>query len=211
MIGYAGFRYMWAGADSPSEIAAARRKITNAVIGLVLLLSIYTILYQINPDILNLDALRSISTISSDPTDTSSETQTDTIGSGYASYEWVDTGRDASGNVQTCAEKNGVGWVTVDSNLCSRSAANGSECCAYSPSSAAAEQTRLDQQTVQETAKSSVLSTEVTYTAQNQIPTGSWCADLSSNGAPYFSCSNTQSNCVHLNTEGGNTPTCTQY
>lgn len=59
-LGYAGFLYM--GGDSYGKISEAKRIMQDVVIGLLLLLAVYVILNQINPDILNLDVLRSVQT-----------------------------------------------------------------------------------------------------------------------------------------------------
>lgn len=53
MIVWGGYLYMFK--DSFAAKLNAKEKITNAVIGLLLLLGIYLILYQINPDILKLN------------------------------------------------------------------------------------------------------------------------------------------------------------
>ncbi len=53
MIVWGGYLYM--SSDIWNKKALAKQKITDAVIGLLLLLAIYLILYQINPDILNLN------------------------------------------------------------------------------------------------------------------------------------------------------------
>ncbi|OHB18829.1 MAG: hypothetical protein A2854_03140 [Parcubacteria group bacterium RIFCSPHIGHO2_01_FULL_56_18] len=56
-LGYAGIIYMttdlWHSKQNAKEI------ISQAVLGILLLLAVYLILFQINPDILNLDILRS--------------------------------------------------------------------------------------------------------------------------------------------------------
>ncbi len=57
-LGYAGFLYM--GGDSFGKISEAKRIMQDVVVGLLLLLAVYVILNQINPDILNLDVLRSV-------------------------------------------------------------------------------------------------------------------------------------------------------
>ena len=57
-IAYAGYLYM--GTDLWSTKGKAKEILGNVVLGLLLLLSIYLILYQINPDILRLDILRNI-------------------------------------------------------------------------------------------------------------------------------------------------------
>lgn len=57
-LGYAGFVYMTT--DVMSQKQTARSIISNAVLGLILLLAVWLILNQINPDILNLDALRNV-------------------------------------------------------------------------------------------------------------------------------------------------------
>jgi hypothetical protein len=54
-IGWAGYLYMWNG-DSQSKLTSAKTIMSNVALGLLLLLSIYLILYQINPNILKLDA-----------------------------------------------------------------------------------------------------------------------------------------------------------
>lgn len=57
-IMWGGYTYMasnlWTSKDS------AKKTIQNAVIGLLILLSVYLILYQINPCLLNLDILTSV-------------------------------------------------------------------------------------------------------------------------------------------------------
>lgn len=57
-LGYAGFVYMTT--DLPGAKGSARTIISNAVLGLLLLLAVWLILNQINPDILNLDILRNV-------------------------------------------------------------------------------------------------------------------------------------------------------
>lgn len=65
-LGYAGFLYM--GGDSYGKISEAKRIMQDVVIGLLLLLAVYVILNQINPDILNLDVLRSVQSSQQNPT-----------------------------------------------------------------------------------------------------------------------------------------------
>lgn len=57
MIIYAGFTYM-ASFGNAKAIAGAKETATNAVLGLLLLLSVYTILYVINPDLTNMKAFQ---------------------------------------------------------------------------------------------------------------------------------------------------------
>ena len=57
-LGYAGIIYMTT--DTFNLKQNAREIITNAVLGLLLLLAVYIILFQINPDILELCILRSL-------------------------------------------------------------------------------------------------------------------------------------------------------
>jgi hypothetical protein len=57
-LGYAGFVYLTT--DIVSQKQTARSIISNAVLGLVLLLAVWLILNQINPNILNLDILRNV-------------------------------------------------------------------------------------------------------------------------------------------------------
>jgi hypothetical protein len=56
-LGYAGFLYMTS--DVWSNKQRATSIIQETVLGLLLLLAVWIILYQINPDILTLDILRS--------------------------------------------------------------------------------------------------------------------------------------------------------
>lgn len=60
----AGFMYM--GGDSWGTKEAAKQIIRQAVMGLLLLLGIWLILYQINPDILNLNILRNVNAYPAD-------------------------------------------------------------------------------------------------------------------------------------------------
>lgn len=57
-LGYAGFIYMTS--DLVGEKGRARSIISNAVLGLLLLLSVWLILNQINPQILNLNILQNV-------------------------------------------------------------------------------------------------------------------------------------------------------
>lgn len=56
-LGYAGIIYMTT--DLWHSKQGAKEIISQAVLGILLLLAVYLILFQINPDILNLDILRS--------------------------------------------------------------------------------------------------------------------------------------------------------
>lgn len=58
-IGYAGYLYM--GSDFWSNKQHAKEVFRDAIIGLLILLAIYLILFQINPDILKLNVLQSTS------------------------------------------------------------------------------------------------------------------------------------------------------
>lgn len=58
-LGYAGFLYMTT--DSFGDKGKAKTIIQDAVIGLLLLLSIWLILNQINPNLLNLNILQGVS------------------------------------------------------------------------------------------------------------------------------------------------------
>lgn len=73
-ITYAGFLYM--SSEAFGEKSHAKEVIGNAVLGLLLLLSVYLILYQINP---NLVSLKFLEEVKSDTT-----TQTQTSGTGQA-------------------------------------------------------------------------------------------------------------------------------
>ena len=61
-ISYAGFLYMGQ-ADMWSHKNDAKRILGEVTLGLLLLLSVYLILYQINPDILTLNAIKNISPV----------------------------------------------------------------------------------------------------------------------------------------------------
>ncbi len=57
-IGYAGYLYM--GTDLWSKKGEAREILGDVTLGLLLLLSIFLILKQINPQLLNLDVLQNV-------------------------------------------------------------------------------------------------------------------------------------------------------
>jgi len=57
-LGYAGFLYMTT--DLPGSKGSSKTIIQQTVMGLLLLLAVWLILNQINPDILNLDILRNV-------------------------------------------------------------------------------------------------------------------------------------------------------
>lgn len=58
-LAYAGWLYMGA-ADMWGSKQRAKEAILNAMLGLLLLIGIYIILYQINPNLLNLNVLQTI-------------------------------------------------------------------------------------------------------------------------------------------------------
>lgn len=57
-LGYAGFIYLTS--DLPGKKGSAKDIISNAILGLLLLLSVWLILRQINPQILNLNILQNV-------------------------------------------------------------------------------------------------------------------------------------------------------
>jgi TRAP-type C4-dicarboxylate transport system permease small subunit len=57
-LAYAGVVYMTT--DLVTSKQNARQMIADVVLGLIVLLAIWVILFQINPDLLNLDILRSV-------------------------------------------------------------------------------------------------------------------------------------------------------
>ena len=57
-IGWAGYLYI--ASDLWTSKARGREILQDVALGLLLLIAVYIILYQINPDILNLDAARSL-------------------------------------------------------------------------------------------------------------------------------------------------------
>lgn len=61
-LAYAGVVYMTT--DLVTSKQNARQMIADVVLGLVVLLAIWVILFQINPDLLNLNILRSVNTAS---------------------------------------------------------------------------------------------------------------------------------------------------
>ena len=78
-LAYAGYLYMGA-ADMWSSKSEAKKVMGDVTLGLLLLLSIWLILYQINPDILTLNALKNIKPVqggSSAPTQTTSASPAD--------------------------------------------------------------------------------------------------------------------------------------
>lgn len=91
MIMVGGLRWLTAGGNA-SAIGSAKETISGAVIGLILLLGSYTVLYTINPNLVNFKALN-IQLIKPDPLDISSLTvEGDTITGqeGGATYSYKD-------------------------------------------------------------------------------------------------------------------------
>lgn len=62
---YAGYIYMVSGVGNFASMGKAKEIIGSVVLGLLLLLGIYLILYQINPDILKLDITQNIQPLQS--------------------------------------------------------------------------------------------------------------------------------------------------
>jgi hypothetical protein len=72
-LGYAGWLYM--SSDSFGKKSDAKEVIFGAILGLLLLMGVWVILHQINPNLLNLNILQNISGSSSGSSNTSSGAQ----------------------------------------------------------------------------------------------------------------------------------------
>lgn len=83
-IAYAGWLYMGS-ADMWSSQSEAKGVFQDAILGLLLLLGVWLILYQINPDILNLDFTRHLSG-SSQTTTVPSNNAGSAVSNGYTTY-----------------------------------------------------------------------------------------------------------------------------
>lgn len=68
-LAYAGYLYM--GSDMWSHKSEAKEVIGDVTLGILLLLAIWLILYQINPDILKLNALKNIKPVRTAPSEIS--------------------------------------------------------------------------------------------------------------------------------------------
>lgn len=105
MIG--GLRWILAGGN-PSSVGEAKDMIIAAISGMVLVMTSYLILSQINPALVNLESnVAKITSIE--------EKEKDNSGSnGNSNCEWVKIEMN-----QYCKNVKGEGWVNIDSNNCS--------------------------------------------------------------------------------------------
>lgn len=87
---YAGYLYM--GTDMWSKKGDARVIIGDVTLGILLLLSIWLILNQINPDILKLDALKNVKSVNS-------QSQGSTAGGSASVYNGVPAATENAGGV----------------------------------------------------------------------------------------------------------------
>ncbi|PIR84177.1 hypothetical protein COU18_00270 [Candidatus Kaiserbacteria bacterium CG10_big_fil_rev_8_21_14_0_10_51_14] len=188
-IAYAGYLYM--GSDMWSQKGVAKEILTDVTLGLLLLLSIWIILYQINPDILKLRALDVVrSNPATVPGSNSNAGQEglglrDTPGyqypvysDDYSRFSRVETGYDDSGNRRYCAAALGAGWVNVDNRFCGSGGTQTSSCCGY-------DRNYVPPPPIQEQGGG-----ESTYGNEAEIPAGSWCYE-----AGYYGCFSSGDEC----------------
>lgn len=189
MIVWGGYYYMFK--DSFAAKLNAKEKLTNAVIGLLLLLGTYLILYQINPQILNLSITFPGSGGTAQPT-TQSPFQTQAQQQVCAGYTQFQAAQIPVG--QFCRDVLGPGWVSIggDTNCANTTVPNGSTLCAYNPN-------LNTTQTPQPEGEKEL----GTFNGTAAIPTGAWCYEYSSN---YYVCFNGQTSCS--SEAGGN---CRQF
>jgi len=116
-LGYAGFVYMTT--DLPGAKGNARSIIGNAVLGLLLLLSVWLILNQINPQILNLNILQNVPQPSRIETPSQPNTSDDGFGSACpAGQAWDGERCSSSLNEATCAGFGGRADPSYGSGAC---------------------------------------------------------------------------------------------
>lgn len=114
-LGYAGFMYMTT--DSFGDKGKAKSIIQEAVIGLLLLLSIWLILNQINPNLLNLNILQRVSNTSSSIPNSNGQNSF-TGGTAQSQRgQWCYTGAQG-----------GIGCFSQQSSCVSRASADGGTC-----------------------------------------------------------------------------------
>ena len=170
--------------DSVSKQSAGRKRITQAIFGLVLILSPYLVFSLINPSILNLSLnLPPLDTQVN--TDSGSQnvplTQTQQqICSGYSQFQIVPVPQN-----KFCSDVLGAGWANVDAQCAGvASTPAGYAACglnnSYQPPASA--QGNQPVQSFYPTAQ------------QQQIPAGSWCYQI----AAGFVCSSDQNSCATL-------------
>jgi hypothetical protein len=140
MLVFSGVTYMVS--DVVNKKNEARKRIQNAVFGLLLLIGAYLILNTINPQLVNFvnpaPAAPNVSSIKP-PSSGGGSTNSGpgTIGGSYTNYGWYIVGN--TNMAVLCNQAVGPGWVTVDSNQCKApkpSSAGTSYvygCCGYNP------------------------------------------------------------------------------
>ncbi len=210
--------YMYMGSDMWSSKGKAKEIIGNAVFGILLLLSIYLILRQINPDILNLNILRNVPTgglngarnctaaeiasgntgtcILGDMRDPGSLTpQQRQVCAGYTRFEPAQV---PSG--QFCKDVLGSGWVSIggDTSCTNTAVPSGSTLCGYNPN--------LDNATPEQP-----VSEEKDlggFSGAGNVPPGSWCF---ADGAGHYRCFSSQLSCKSSTLDYSGNPTCSQF
>lgn len=182
--------------DSVSKQSNGRERITQAIFGLILVLSPVLVFSIINPSILNLSLnLPALDTKSGPPPSSAIKVDgTGTVCSGYSEY------RSANIPAQKyCTDQFGGGWVNVDASCCA--AQSGSSCCGLNSSYKAPV----------ETAPVQIPGGEVVYDDVSKIPPGSWCYVVKTQGAvlssTQYDCAANQNDCIDLHSTDGNTTT----
>ena len=170
--------------DLWSSKERAREVLRETILGLLLLLAVYIILRQINPEILNVNL--SVAPTSALPAAEGVAPSTLTgPGSGYVNYTWTPVGTVPTGastfRPQSCSEARGGGWVAVDGRFCGGAAPGTSySCCGYD-------------QNYRPPVSQPSITDESSFTSVDQIPAGAWCYGLQGS---FYICNPDASSCA---------------
>jgi hypothetical protein len=197
---YAGYLYMvtdlWTTKGKAVEI------IQSTVLGLFLLLAVYLILWQINPQILSLRILFTNSPGAirkSDPPPNLAP-----AGSQYSVYAITVTPQVSTGpntfEPLSCLVAQGPGWLAVDAQYCGGNLPTGFSCCALDPNYQPKDSTPPPQTIPQEGAG---------FASVEDIPAGAWCYQVVED---FYDCGATEDSCnTFASRESSVISDCKQY
>ena len=122
MIVVGGFEYITAGGNE-STVGRAKTRITQALLGILLILGSYLILNTINPDLVNFD-------LGLTPLEIKNQGSKTKASDGNI-YSWANY---STQNNESCSDNNvlGTGWNPADDSLCIKHITGpqvGNECC----------------------------------------------------------------------------------
>ncbi|QSH39182.1 hypothetical protein JXR01_02650 [Candidatus Kaiserbacteria bacterium] len=181
IIAVSGLQYMTT--EAASGKGSSRERMQQAVLGLLMLLSVWLFFNEINPDILNLDfVLSPVNITVAKPSESGAPSEQNTTGATLVAPdvlpEYTDETWTRMSIGETCSSVKGEGWEAVRESRCPGVSPFGTDtrdCCALNPNYIS---------------NAHANGTIYPPTDRRNLPSGSWCYTLPNSSNNCFSSQN---------------------